>query len=140
MRSKPGRCQEEEHSEQRVQQPKFKEVLGCAGSRVIRADERERYTEKMRRARQLGQGLMGMEDHSKDLSFILSEMRATEPQSFGQVGGSSPRWLPFLLTQSTSATSLGLHLYTAPHPNPWLQSEDEASCLSRPLISWCHLL
>lgn len=86
------------------------------------------------------QGLMGVEDHSKDLSFILSEMGATEPQSFGQEGGGSLRLLSFPLTQSTSATSLGLHFYTCPIPTPWLQSDDDTSCPSRLVISWCHLL
>lgn len=88
------------------------------GSGWLELSERERYTEKMRPARQLGQGLMGVEDHSRDLSFILSEMRATEPQSFGQLGGGSLRRLPFPLTQSTSATSLGLYLYTTSRPHP----------------------
>ena len=141
MRSKPGGCQEEEHSGQRAQQREFKGMLACAGIRVVRAEwEEERYTEETRLAGQVGQSLMGLKDCSEDLGFILSELRATEPLNFGHVGvGGLFRLLPFPLTQSTSATSLGLYLYTPPPPHKWLQSED-TSCLCRPLTSWCHLL
>lgn len=38
MRSKPGGCQEEEHSGQRAQQREFKGMLACAGIRVVRAE------------------------------------------------------------------------------------------------------
>lgn len=36
--------------------------------------DRKEYTEEMRLARLLGQGLMDLEDHSKNLVFILSEV------------------------------------------------------------------
>lgn len=112
MRSKPGGCQEEEHSGQRAQQCEFKGTLACAGSRVARAE-----WEEMGWAGQLGQSLMGLEHCNKGLGFILSEKRGTEPLNFGQVWvGGLLRLLPFPLTQSTSATSLGLYLYTPPPP------------------------
>lgn len=48
--------------------------------------DRKEYTEDMRLATLLGQGLMDLEDYSENLVLILSEVGATEPLNFGQVG------------------------------------------------------
>lgn len=64
----------------------------------------------------VGTGLIGLEDHSEDLVFILGEMGAAELLNLGQVevGGYSGCF-PFHELKSTSATSMERHRYM-PHP------------------------
>lgn len=56
------------------------------GARWLVLSDRKEYTEEMRLATLLGQGLMDLEDYSENLVFILSEVGATEPLNIGQVG------------------------------------------------------
>ena len=52
---------------------------------------------------------MNLEDHSKALGFILSEMGTTEPLNFGQVGVGGFQTASLSINSVTSATSAWLH-------------------------------
>lgn len=64
---------------------KFQGMFGTGRKRGLEQSERERGAEETRSAGQLGQGLMGLEGHSKDLGFLLSMTGATESLNSGGV-------------------------------------------------------
>lgn len=69
---------------------------GHRGSRVVSAEGEEEMHGRHEIGKVVGTGLIGLEDHSEDVVFILSEMGAAEHLNFGQVEvGALVRLLPF---------------------------------------------